>query len=150
MKAAWAVLGSPDAPPLAVDVVELANAPPAARPPRLPAPLPGATPVLDASEPAAALLKPDSSVDALLLLPCPLAAVPPTAEEPDVPPLLVTAGSEKPALDPLVLLPLYAMLRCSVMCCPPPLPSLLLLLRWVRKRARCNTVRKSPQGSRGT
>lgn len=66
-------------------------------PPRPPGPLPPS---------ADALLNADSSDDALPLL----APVLPTADEPDVP-LDVTAGSEKPALVPLVLLaplPLYA------------------------------------------
>jgi hypothetical protein len=51
------------------------------------------------------LLNADSSDDAALLL----AALLPTAEEPDVP-RFVTDGSEKPALVPLALLPRYAIL----------------------------------------
>lgn len=98
IKAACAVFGSPDpaAPPLAVVAEPAGNAPPAAIPPRPPGPL-----LLS----PAGLLNADSSEDAPLLVP-----VLPTAEEPDVP-LDVTAGSEKPALVPLVLpalLPRYA------------------------------------------
>lgn len=99
MKAVCAVFGSPDPAVPLVAVVDPAapNAPPAAMPPRPPGPL-----ALSAD----GLLNADSSDDAPLVLP-----VLPTAEEPDVP-LDVAAGSEKPALVPLVLLavlPRYAM-----------------------------------------
>lgn len=106
------MFGSPELPPLAADVVVVvepgANAPPAAIPPSDPAP-----PAAPVDPPLALLsLNADSNEDALLL------PAPPTAEEPEVPPLPlddeVTAGSEKPALlVPLVLLPLYAIPLCS-------------------------------------
>lgn len=87
------MFGRPDPadPPLAVVAEPVWKAPPTARPPSPPGPL-------ELSD--VGLLNADSSDDAPLLVP-----VLPTAEEPDVP-LDVTAGSEKPALVPLVLLAL--------------------------------------------